>query len=26
LIQKYKPGGLKIHDFEIISIGIEYDL
>jgi predicted nucleic acid-binding protein len=23
LIQKYKPAGLKIHDFEIISIGIE---
>ena len=25
LIQKYKPSGLRIHDFEIISIGIEYD-
>lgn len=23
LIQKYKPTGLRIHDFEIISIGIE---
>jgi predicted nucleic acid-binding protein len=25
LIQKYKPSGLRIHDFEIISIGIEND-
>jgi predicted nucleic acid-binding protein len=25
LIQKYKPSGIKIHDFEIISIGIECD-
>jgi predicted nucleic acid-binding protein len=26
LLQKYKPTGLKIHDFEIISIGLAYQV
>ena len=26
LLQKYKPTGLKIHDFEIISIGLSHEI
>jgi len=26
LLKKYEPAGLKIHDFEIISIGLAYNI